>query len=197
MFQTCDCSLNSKLSWNLSHVHSFLWFTFTKKFLVGAGPNRGLQWQTLANVRWRRLTNAIRYQFQPFPRKNLDNRPKKHLTPYPYPIVMMTVGAPQTQQPFPSIWFCFQLLLVCCKTVDSGILFSQCFFCWPLLPPPCTVPCKIVLVLKPCWSWYMPKPHSLAFLYCGWYIIIGPNGLPDSVSDCIVGDVVKNACFHH
>ena len=30
--------------------------------------------------------------------------------------------------------------------VHSKILFSQCFFCWPLRLLPCTVPCKIVLV---------------------------------------------------
>ena len=29
--------------------------------------------------------------------------------------------------------------------VHSAILFSQRFFCWPFLLPPCTIPCKIVL----------------------------------------------------
>ena len=31
------------------------------------------------------------------------------------------------------------------NTVHSAMLFSQRFFCRPLLLPPCTVPCKIVL----------------------------------------------------
>ena len=32
------------------------------------------------------------------------------------------------------------------NSVHSEILFSQCFFCRPLLLPACTFPCKIVLV---------------------------------------------------
>ena len=34
-----------------------------------------------------------------------------HLAPCTYPVVMVTVGAARTYQPFPSIGFCFQLLL--------------------------------------------------------------------------------------
>ena len=59
----------------------------------------------------------------------------------------MTVDMPRTKQTSPSIWFCFQLLLWHCKTstLSTQRLFSQRFFGRPLLLPPCTVPCKIVL----------------------------------------------------
>ena len=39
-----------------------------------------------------------------------------YLAPCTYLVVIVTVGAPWTSQPFPSIWFCFQLLLGRCKT---------------------------------------------------------------------------------
>ena len=63
-------------------------------------------------------------------------------------VVMVTIGAPRTKQPFP-----FYLILVShsprasqnLNPVHSEILFSQRFFCLPLLLPPCTVLCKIVL----------------------------------------------------
>ena len=63
-------------------------------------------------------------------------------------VVMVTIGAPRTKQPFP-----FYLILLSdsprasqnLNLVHSEILFSQRFFCLPLLLPPCTVPCKIVL----------------------------------------------------
>ena len=40
----------------------------------------------------------------------------QQLVPFTYPVVMVTVGAPWTWKPFPSIWFCLQLLLGRCKT---------------------------------------------------------------------------------
>ena len=63
-------------------------------------------------------------------------------------VVMVTIGAPRTKQPFP-----FYLILLSdsprasqnLNPVHSEILFSQRFFCLPLLFPPCNVPCKIVL----------------------------------------------------
>ena len=63
-------------------------------------------------------------------------------------VVMVTIGAPRTKQPFP-----FYLILLShsprasqnLNPVHSEILFSQRFFCLPLLFPPCTVPCKIAL----------------------------------------------------
>ena len=99
----------------------------------------GKHWQMWDWGGWKMLSDN---SFSHFHAKTWTTGPKSTL---PYPIVMVTVGAPRTQQPFPSIWFCFQLLLGCRKTVHSETLFSQCFFCQPLLLPPCTVPCKIVL----------------------------------------------------
>ena len=63
-------------------------------------------------------------------------------------VVMVTIGAPRTKQPFP-----FYLILLSdsprasqnLNPVHSEILFSRRFFCLPLLLSPCTVPCKIVL----------------------------------------------------
>ena len=42
-----------------------------------------------------------------------------------YPIVNVTVEAPRTSQPSPSIWFCFQLLLGRCKT--STLSTQRCY----------------------------------------------------------------------
>ena len=63
-------------------------------------------------------------------------------------VVMVTIGAPRTKQPFP-----FYLILLShspgvsqnLNPVHSEILFSQRFYCLPLLLPRCTVPCKMVL----------------------------------------------------
>ena len=100
---------------------------------------------------------------------------------------MVTLRSPRTYQPFPSIWFCFQLHLGRRKLnpVHSEMLFCQGFFFRHLLLPPCTVPCKSPDDLDTC-----PNHFNLCF-FRGHEIIIGHNCLPDSVSDSIVSDLIS------
>ena len=73
-----------------------------------------------------------------------------HLAPCTYPVVMVTVGAARTYQPFPSFGFCFQLLL------SEGVATFQpsplrnyspndASFVGPFFSLLALVPCKIVL----------------------------------------------------
>ena len=70
--------------------------------------------------------------------------------PCTYPVVMVNVGHHGHSNPFPPlILFSASLrALQNLNPVHSEILFSQRFFCRPLLLPPCTVPCKIVLASR-------------------------------------------------
>ena len=70
--------------------------------------------------------------------------------------------------------------------VHSGMLSSRLFFCLPLLLPPCTVPCRIVLA-SPADLVTCPYHFSLR-LFTVVKMFVGPNGLPSSVSHLLVRD---------